>query len=756
MKQTLTTLLVSLALSQTTLLYAADKPAAAPVPPPVSEQVRYDLALLAEHGLLAEPDVWAERLLTRPTCDGGQAAALLVQVARAFKPVQDLREAVDILAQRGVTSSAEYWLGATSAGRSCGSANLAVLLGRIAARLPIRQTRPFAAAPLAATPASQLRPQYDVVIAGAGTGGCGAAIQAARMGCSVLLLEETDWIGGQMNAAAVTSMDEGGTLVRERGLYRELCGLIAAHYRPLGINCETAYWFRHVCVEPRVGRRLLHVMLADARGQGTLDLAVRARVTKVSTRGDTVTGAEIECAGAPRTVQCRILVDATECGDVIPLAGARYRVGNCVSDAIDPARRVQDNTWCAVVKRYPQGVPPALLLTHPPPGYTESVHKAFLRSLCAGETVTSHTNKPWTFATFIGYRGMPDSSRGGDAPPITRTHLNYNNDYPNVVGDLENPAQRKKTLRAMRLKTLHLLYYIQNTLGKTDWAVADDEGYDTPYNRAEIDAWLAEQPELAPYRALLYHFPVMAYTRESRRIVGLHTLTAREIERFPGQPVRFASCVALGDYGVDLHGSMRPQDMEPGLDRAEDIPDHRFGSRGTGPFAIPFECFIPERVDGFLPAEKNISQSRLANGATRLQPHTLLMGQAVGAIAALATRNNIQPRQLDPALVQLALLDAGDTLFLTPVADVRQNHPDWKPVQLALTRGLLALDGPLFKPQAAVTAEELAAALKLLSDGATPPPALALPLTRLDAARAFAAFLEQRACANLKRGSTAW
>ena len=42
----------------------------------------------------------------------------------------------------------------------------------------------------------------------------------------------------------------------------------------------------------------------------------------------------------------------------------------------------------------------------------------------------------------------------------------------------------------MRLKTLHLLYYIQTTLGRKDWAVANDEGYDTPYNRAD-DAWIA-------------------------------------------------------------------------------------------------------------------------------------------------------------------------------------------------------------------------------------------------------------------------
>ena len=732
-------------------LRAAEQPVPAPLPQPVSEQVRYDLALLAERGLVTAPEEWAERLLTHPTCDGEQAAALLVQVTRIFKPVQNVHEAIGLLAQRGVTSSADYWVKGTAAGHACGSPNLAILLHRIAERLPIRQTRPFTAEPLSATPAAQLKARYDVVIAGAGTGGCGAAIQAARMGCSVLLLEETDWIGGQMNAAAVTSMDEGVTLCRERGLYRELCGLIAAHYQPLGITCETAYWFSHVCVEPRVGRRILHVMLADARSQGTLDLALRSRVTKVFKRGDTVIGAEIGCAGETRTVESRILVDATECGDVIPLTGARYRVGNCLSDAINPAQHVQDNTWTAVVKQYPNGVPPALLVTNPPPGYTEAVHKSFLKSLVLGEGHQSHTNRPYNFATFIGYRGMPDSSRSGDAPPITRTHLNFNNDYPNDVGDLENPAKRLKTLRAMRLKTLHLIYYIQHTLGKTDWAVADDEGYDTPYNRVEIDAWLADQPELAPYRPIFYHFPVMAYTRESRRIVGLHTLTAKEIERYPGQPVRFASCVALGDYGVDLHGSKTPKYLEADLDKTEDIPDERFGSRGIGPFAIPFECFIPEKVDGFLPAEKNLSQSRLANGATRLQPHTLLMGQAVGAIAALAVQNNVQPRQLDPVLVQLALLDAGDTLFLTPVADIRQSNPDWKPVQLALTHNLLVMKDRSFEPSKPLTADELAAALKLLSDGTTPPPNVSLPLTRLEAARAFTSFFEQRARANLKR-----
>ena len=289
--------------------------------------------------------------------------------------------------------------------------------------------------------------------------------------------------------------------------------------------------------------------------------------------------------------------------------------------------------------------------------------------------------KPWNWATFIGYRGMPNSEPPVDNTLITRTHLNYNNDYPSSVAEMESPAARQATNRAMQLKTLHLLYYIQHTLGQTRWSVADDEGFDTPHRRAEVDAWIAEEPSLAPYRTVLYHFSIIPYTRESRRIVGLHTLCASEIERSRGKPVQFAHTVALGDYAVDLHGSMSPPYLELDIDHEGDIPHGKFGDRGIGPFAIPFECFIPEVVDGFLPAEKNFSQSRLANGATRLQPHTLNMGQAVGAIAALAVKSGVQPRAVPPVKVQQVLLEAGATLAIEPVT-ARWGTEAWRTQQM--------------------------------------------------------------------------
>ncbi|SMG63601.1 secreted protein containing Fumarate reductase/succinate dehydrogenase flavoprotein, N-terminal domain, partial [methanotrophic bacterial endosymbiont of Bathymodiolus sp.] len=43
----------------------------------------------------------------------------------------------------------------------------------------------------------------DVVIIGGGTGGCAAALAAAKAGKTVIMTEETDWIGGQLTSQAV-------------------------------------------------------------------------------------------------------------------------------------------------------------------------------------------------------------------------------------------------------------------------------------------------------------------------------------------------------------------------------------------------------------------------------------------------------------------------------------------------------------------------------------------------------------------------
>ena len=55
---------------------------------------------------------------------------------------------------------------------------------------------------------------------------------------------------------------------------------------------------------------------------------------------------------------------------------------------------------------------------------------------------------------------------------------------------------------------------------------------------------------------------------------------------------------------------------------------------------------------------------------------------AAGAIAALSIQHGIQPRALDPALVQHVLIEAGCTLAIKP-SKARWGTPEWKAYQLA-------------------------------------------------------------------------
>ena len=412
---------------------------------------------------------------------------------------------------------------------------------------------------------------YDVVVVGAGSGGVAAAVEAAWMGRSVALVEETDWIGGQMTAAAVPTMDEGWAN-RESGIYYDFITRVRAHYAKLGKTIGTCYWSaKSNCFEPKVGQQILYEMIADARKKATLDVLLRQRVVRVLSSGDVVTGV-VTADGT--TLHSKMLIDATEYGDVLPLTPAKYRVGKYVGADADPAGCVQWITYTAVVKRYPQGVPAELVMRHAPPGYTGELRLKFHRELQRDGNPKDRV-MPISWPVHNAYRGLPDTSNPSNydstqMSAISKTVLNWFNDYPVTIGALERP-HRKALFCEAKLRTLQFMYYMQHDLGESQWAVADDEGYDTPYNREEnlCDNIPAE------FKAIERHFPVMPYVRESRRLVGVRTLSAPEIRR-EGKPLlavgRFPSAIAIGDYAVDLHGCNQEPTLETEFEHKSDQP----------------------------------------------------------------------------------------------------------------------------------------------------------------------------------------
>jgi hypothetical protein len=335
-------------------------------------------------------------------------------------------------------------------------------------------------------------------------------------------------------------------------------------------------------------------------------------------------------------VQAYITLDGTELGDLLALGEVPYRWGweerttfsepsapVSLTDQADPLFAltqkypVQSPTWVAVLQD--GGVDNALPLI-------PSVH-------------------PYD----------PVQFQGAWAGYGTATFLNYGR-LPKQQFMLNWPQQGNDY-------GLHLEQLIQGETARQVWA---QEAIAHTQNFAHcIQAELGDRyglshmafPQL-PGKPGGGAFALMPYYRESRRVVGVTTVTETDIlpqphgrvAPLPTNARSEVSAIAIGNYPNDHH--------YPGYQLPLAPKATWWGGRRTGtPFALPYEALVPAGVDGLLVCEKNISVSHIANGATRLQPVVLNIGQAAGMAAALCVEQTCQPRALPVRSLQKALLE---------------------------------------------------------------------------------------------------
>lgn len=224
-----------------------------------------------------------------------------------------------------------------------------------------------------------------------------------------------------------------------------------------------------------------------------------------------------------------------------------------------------------------------------------------------------------------------------------------NDYYLNVIE--EKPGERIKKYAAAKNHTLQFIYFIQKELGYKNLGLANDE-FPT-----------ADKLAMIPYN------------RESRRIKGLVRLNNNYlVNPFEKKDALYRTGISVGDYPVDHHHH-----------KNELAPKIKFTHVNS--YTIPLGCLIPEKTDGLIAAEKNISVSNIVNGTTRLQPVVLLTGQAAGALAAICVQKNVQPRNAGIREVQQVLLQA--KCYLMPYVDVRPDDPYWEVIQKAGATGIL-------------------------------------------------------------------
>jgi len=134
--------------------------------------------------------------------------------------------------------------------------------------------------------------------------------------------------------------------------------------------------------------------------------------------------------------------------------------------------------------------------------------------------------------------------------------------------------------------------------------------------------------------------------RESRQIEGLYTLTLEDVVNCR----QFDDVIAQCAYGVDVH--------EP-----NSAGTRLIGLPGGQHFDIPWRTLIPrEGPANLIVAGRCVSATSEAMSAFRVSPSVMALGEAAGVTAALAAREGLAVREVNPALVQARLLATGGIL----------------------------------------------------------------------------------------------
>lgn len=461
--------------------------------------------------------------------------------------------------------------------------------------------------------------ETDVLVVGAGTGGTAAAIQAARRGARTVLVGEFPWLGGMLTSAGVSAPDGNELAPLQTGLWGAFLRALEQR-QPGGLDHG---WVSFFTYEPSQGAAIL----ADwAAALPHLTWIRGQRPRQVLRQENRVCGVGFDTV----TVRATVVLDGTELGDVLALGQVPYRWGwephSLWQEPSAPrsldlplVRRypVQVPTWVVVLQDYGPGETAAAIPV--PPGYDEAVFEQAWRG--------------YGPERFLDYGRLP----GG------RFMLNWpqhGNDYGVGLQRLiSTAADRAAFAQEAHAHSQGFAHFIQARLGRRYGLAPDTFPRQT------------SGPGGGSFALHLYH-------RESRRLLGLTTV--REQDILPGPGGRVAplpvddmgqvTAIAVGNYVNDHHYPGTAWPLQP--------KRMRWGGRWTGtPFTIPYGALVPATVEGLLVCEKNISVSHMANGATRLQPVVLGIGQAAGMAAALCVERRCQPRELPVRSLQQALIE---------------------------------------------------------------------------------------------------
>lgn len=510
---------------------------------------------------------------------------------------------------------------------------------------------------------------FPVVVWGGGTGGVAAAIQCARRGVRTLLLTPGGWLGGMVSAAGVCCPDGNELTPWQTGLWgafmREL-----ARREPEGLDHN---WVSCFGYRPATAESIVRRWVAEA---SQLEWWPDCRLRGVQRQGDRLSRLEIERNGELQHVRMEMAIDGSDRGDLIALGGASHRLGwesqehwgepsapsaeRLASDPFFQRQPLQSPTWVAIGQLQAARSCPRPGGDLPVPFEQATAAFGLERTITYGRLPGGLVMLNWPLHGNDWHTGLERA----------------------FSGDL--PAEAE-LFRAMQEHSLHFGHALEKA----------SEGWLQlaglfPDHSAHGAQGLTGSSPLA----------LMPYWREGRRLRGLSTVLEQHllpsaadasIAPLPQRAGR-VDAVVVGNYANDHH--------YPGADWPLAAKSCAWGGRWSGtPFCIPYGALVSCDTTNLLAADKCFSVSHMANGATRLQPQILNLGQVAGLAAALCVLRRLAPAELPVELLQQELIDdplapAGPV----PLWDTPWHHPAWQERQRAALQDPTLLDHRGFLP----------------------------------------------------------
>ena len=485
---------------------------------------------------------------------------------------------------------------------------------------------------------------YDLVIAGGGLGGCAAAMSACERGMHVLMTEETGWIGGQVSSQGVPPdehqwIEAFGATKR----YRHYRSLVRRTYNQTMKTADGEELLNpgkglvsSICHDPRVTHHVLNEMLLPYMLTGQLTILRDTQVVSVTREGRAIRQASIKnkLTGTVQDVSAAYFIDATETGELLPLAGLAYVTGaESKADTQEPHARdeadpndIQAFTYVLGVE-YREGedhtIPKPDMYDFWKAFHPEIWPEPYL-GLYAPHPITKERRKYTVFREKSGYplweyrrifsKDQFRTSRA--AGDVTLLNWPMNDYFLGNIYDCTDEERERHLYQAKQL-SLSLLYWLQTEAPRPEGG----RGYPGLKLRRDI---FETEDGLAKY----------PYIRESRRIRAEYTITEQDVSpdfNSGKTGKKYKDRVGIGSYSIDLHPSMSGRSYI-------DIP--------ALPYHIPMGALMPIDADNLLAGCKNIGTTHITNGCYRLHPAEWNIGEACGALAAFCMKYTVRPKEV--------------------------------------------------------------------------------------------------------------